>query len=317
MKKLLILGLSVLLFTACGNDTVAKETPTTETSTPVEETATEEVQATDEKPTNEEHKFLGLESEDVLSIDEVVNLFNSTFSGANIEQIELEYERDLAQYDVQGFSDTMEYELKLDATTGEILYQEEEQDNDREEILITENILTIEDIVDKAQANQPGISIESITLDMENGQPVTVPSSPTSPSSTVRDRRPCAPASRAAADSTAHTMAKSNADPCLRRLAGDMLTTTFVFGQVSPEFRAAVRTRSRASATAASPNPPMCMPGRPRPTSASTSTVVPSTPCSDTDNALPTVIYATSRNHSTASSPPTGATSTTSKRTSP
>lgn len=171
MKKLLILGLSVLLFTACGNDTVAKETPTTETSTPVEETATEEVQATDEKPTNEEHKFLGLESEDVLSIDEVVNLFNSTFSGANIEQIELEYERDLAQYDVQGFSDTMEYELKLDATTGEILYQEEEQDNDREEILITENILTIEDIVDKAQANQPGISIESITLDMENGQP--------------------------------------------------------------------------------------------------------------------------------------------------
>ncbi|CAB4837863.1 unannotated protein [freshwater metagenome] len=75
---------------------------------------------------------------------------------------------------------------------------------------------------------------------------------------------------------------KSNAEPLLGNHAGDSDTVTFLFGQTSPLFTSAARTRSFDSFKAASGNPRSMYPGKPSEISTSTSIRFPVSPVSET-----------------------------------
>ena len=95
----------------------------------------------------------------------------------------------------------------------------------------------------------------------------TSPSRESSPTMSTEDR---ISSSRIwLAPSMAHAMGRSNAVPCFRRDAGEMLIVILFAGRVNPEFLKAVRTLSLDSLTSVDRNPTISNTGRPSLTSAS------------------------------------------------
>ena len=93
------------------------------------------------------------------------------------------------------------------------------------------------------------------------------------------------------AASSAAAIARSNPDPRFGSHAGESEIVTRLFGQVSPEFIRAARTRSRDSESAASGNPNSVNPGSPIPISASTSITEPFNPISEIHFAIARLMH--------------------------
>ena len=106
----------------------------------------------------------------------------------------------------------------------------------------------------------------------------TLPSSPSSPTTTAPSTAPGG--TRPSPASTASAMARSKQDPCFGSAAGRRFTVIRRIGHRSPELTIAARTRSRASESAASGSPDSTRVGSPLARSASTSTRCPASPTS-------------------------------------
>ena len=89
----------------------------------------------------------------------------------------------------------------------------------------------------------------------------------------------------------AAAIAKSNPDPRFGSQAGESEIVTRLFGQISPEFIKAARTRSRDSESAASGRPNNVYPGSPIPISASTSITEPFNPISEIHFAIARLMH--------------------------
>lgn len=76
------------------------------------------------------------EKEFAISLDDAVAKFNETFTEEGIEISGVEFEEDDGKYvyDIKGFKENKEYEVKIDAETGDILGQEEEIDDDNDDL---------------------------------------------------------------------------------------------------------------------------------------------------------------------------------------
>lgn len=186
---------SIALLAACNDDTVDTspvETGEEEAGTLPENTEegtdTEETdQASQEDPTDEE---TGGESADTgniegdpdspgiqgiefsVSVFDAIDIFNQEFDTPYIEEIQFERDDGRYVYEFEGWDGEFDYEMDIDAETGEILSQETDSDSDEEDILDLEGIITPQEAMEIALEASGGDYVEEWQLELEDGYTV-------------------------------------------------------------------------------------------------------------------------------------------------
>lgn len=105
-----------------------------------------------------------------VTLEQATELFAQTFGeDVNISSIELDEEIRGYEYDISGWDGEQEYELSLDAHSGEIKKQDIEQDNDRDDIINFDNIITPREAMEIA-VNDTGVDfVEGWSLEEDDG----------------------------------------------------------------------------------------------------------------------------------------------------
>lgn len=108
------------------------------------------------------------------SLDDAIQTFNEEFNNPNIESIHFDEEDGRHTYDFEGFDDTNEYSLEIDAQSGEVLNreQESENDDDNDDVLNLEGIISPEEAMSIAAEEAGSGHVEEWELDVENGTTV-------------------------------------------------------------------------------------------------------------------------------------------------
>ena len=195
---------AVALLAACG-DGMNQETPTTDdpvedTQTPDEGTNEEAPQEeeTDQQETNLEETTDQTDQEAVdtsngilnvefpVSLDQALQTFYDTFGeDINIDEIEFEKDRGVYEYDISGWGDGNEYDLEINAETGEITEQSTERDDDQDYIIEFDNLISPQEAMQIA-ADDSGSDhitewsleeeqgVTAYEIDIENGDDITV-----------------------------------------------------------------------------------------------------------------------------------------------
>ena len=177
--KLGVLSFSaVALLAACANDD-AELTDNPVVEDPVTEEPTDNTNETDEatepeEPTNvmgSQDTSNGIyDVEFPVTLEQATELFAQTFGeDVNISSIELDEDIRGYEYDLSGWDGEQEYELSLDAHSGEIKKQDIEQDNDRDDIINFDNIITPREAMEIA-VNDTGVDfVEGWSLEEDDG----------------------------------------------------------------------------------------------------------------------------------------------------
>ena len=177
--KLGVLSLSaVALLAACANDD-AELTDNPVVEDPVTEEPTDNTNETDEatepeEPTNvmgSQDTSNGIyDVEFPVTLEQATELFAQTFGeDVNISSIELDEDIRGYEYDLSGWDGEQEYELSLDAHSGEIKKQDIEQDNDRDDIINFDNIITPREAMEIAVNDTGGDFVEGWSLEEDDG----------------------------------------------------------------------------------------------------------------------------------------------------
>lgn len=159
-------GLSALAFavvlSACGNENAnqAKD-DVKDAANNTEAAVTEEV---DKAKDNVEEKVDDLKSgieekEFAVSLDDAVAKFKETFTaeGIEINSLELDEDDGVYAYSIEGFDGEKEYQAKIDAESGEILGQEEvDDDKDNDKAIDFTKIIAPKEAMAKALENNKG-----------------------------------------------------------------------------------------------------------------------------------------------------------------
>ena len=161
------------VLTACGGENAQQaKDDAKDAANNTEAAVTEEVDKTKDKV---EEKIDDLKSgiedkEFAISLDDAVAKFKETFTeeGIEVSGVELDEDDGKYAYDIQGFKENTEYELKIDAESGDILDKEEvDDDNDDsdDDIAIDFiNIISPQEAMTKALENNKGY-VKSYELD--------------------------------------------------------------------------------------------------------------------------------------------------------
>ena len=177
--KLGVLSLSaVALLAACANDD-AELTDNPVVEDPVTEEPTDNTNETDEatepeEPTNvmgSQDTSNGIyDVEFPVTLEQATELFAQTFGeDVNISSIELDEDIRGYEYDISGWDGEQEYELSLDAQSGEIKEQDTETDNDRDDVINLDNIMTPREAMEIA-VNDTGVDfVEGWSLEEDDG----------------------------------------------------------------------------------------------------------------------------------------------------
>ncbi|MER2063180.1 MAG: PepSY domain-containing protein [Alkalibacterium sp.] len=191
---LLSLSAGVLLAACNGEDEptdmnpIEEETTETDDTEPIEEQPAEDTEdgtgesdVTDESETDATYDSAaqtdspGIEGMTFsITLDEAIDLFYETFGSedTNIEQIEFDDDNGRYLYEFDGWDGEFEYELDIDAETGEIVKQEQEQDSETDDILELEGIVTPNEAMDAALEASGSGYVEEWKLEVENGQTI-------------------------------------------------------------------------------------------------------------------------------------------------
>ncbi|NMB98461.1 MAG: hypothetical protein GYA02_17935 [Clostridiaceae bacterium] len=105
------------------------------------------------------------------SLEEAVNLFKGEFPDAILTSIEIDNEKGVWVYDLDGYSTENEYEMVINSENSEILRSHSEIDRDDDgdkEINIT-NTLSVQDVLDIAE-KESITNIENLKLENEVGK---------------------------------------------------------------------------------------------------------------------------------------------------
>lgn len=162
------------VLTACGGENAqqAKE-DVKDAANNTEAAVTEEINETkDDVEEKVDDLKTGIEEKEfAISLDDAVAKFKETFSeeGIEISGVELDEDDGKYAYDIQGFKENKEYEVKIDAETGDILAQEEEVDDDNDDLdddiaIDFVKIITPQEAMTKALENNTGY-VKSYELD--------------------------------------------------------------------------------------------------------------------------------------------------------
>lgn len=182
--KLGTLSLSaVALLAACGDDTTTDEPITDDPAVeePTDETPTEDTTADDtadvEDPGNvgpggSVDTSQGISNvEFPVTMEQAVQIFYDTFGeNINIDQIELDEDIRGYEYAISGWDDANEYDIDIDAHSGEIRDQETDADNDNDDDIINlENVMTPQEAMDIATADAGVDFVKEWTLEVDDG----------------------------------------------------------------------------------------------------------------------------------------------------
>lgn len=174
--KLGALSLSaVALLAACTDNKEPIDDPVE--NVPVVEEPTDDT-TQDDDATDKEEPAIGSQDtsngiydvEFPVTLEQATELFAQTFGeDVNISSIELDEEIRGYEYDISGWDGEQEYELSLDAHSGEIKKQNIEQDNDRDDIINFDNIITPREAMEIA-VNDTGVDfVEGWSLEEDDG----------------------------------------------------------------------------------------------------------------------------------------------------
>ena len=143
--KLAVLSMStLLLLAACGENTDTTLTPIepeTEESVETDESNTNTPVETDEEPTQTTKGIQDVDFE--VSLDDAVQRFMDTFPEAEgIDKVQFDVDDGRFEYELDGFNAGYEFELTIDAETGDILEQSTDDDDDHEVAIDFGNIIS-------------------------------------------------------------------------------------------------------------------------------------------------------------------------------
>lgn len=177
-KKLALLMASALILGACGNQGAKPAEETKEEVSQIEDTNTgvKEV-SDDDKDTSDKEKEkapeVAMNMEDAIKIFHEHNFGDASADSFNFDKIKVEIlDKDII-YEIEGFKDGKEYQLKIN-NNGKILEEEIEDDNDNKKLAIDlTKIISGVDAWEKALEGQAeDVKVKEYELKIEDGKTV-------------------------------------------------------------------------------------------------------------------------------------------------
>ncbi|SDK73514.1 PepSY domain-containing protein [Alkalibacterium thalassium] len=109
-----------------------------------------------------------------VSLDDAIDQFYETFGSEdiNISSIQFDYDDGRYLYEFEGWDGQYEYELDIDAETGEIVQQEQDDDVDSGDILDLEGIISPEEAMEAALDASGSGYVEEWGLEVEDGRTI-------------------------------------------------------------------------------------------------------------------------------------------------
>lgn len=181
LMKLGIVSMSAgLILAACDtddSDTTPMQEETTENTEPLEETPADdstgdngEGEVGEETPQTDSPGIENMEFS--ITLDNALEIFYETFGSEeiNIDQIDFDDDNGRYLYEISGWDGEFEYELDIDAETGEVVQQEQEQDTETNDILDLAGLITPSEAMEIALEASGAGYVEEWQLELENGQ---------------------------------------------------------------------------------------------------------------------------------------------------
>jgi len=181
---------AIALLAACGGGTEEEMPPmdnqTEETQSPEEESqeGTQDGDIQDEI-TDEATDGSGSEESSVdtsngilnvefpVTLDQATQSFYDTFNeNVNIDQVEFDEDDGTYEYQISGWDEENEYELDVNAETGDVVEQETDDDDDDEETIAFDNIISPQEAMQAAVDTADTEFVESWDLDVDDGTTV-------------------------------------------------------------------------------------------------------------------------------------------------
>lgn len=109
-----------------------------------------------------------------VSLDDAIDQFYETFGSEDISIEEIQLDRDNGRfvYEMDGWDGQNEYELDIDAETGDIVRQEQEADDETGDSLDLDGIITPLEAMESALDASGSGYVDEWTLEVENGRTV-------------------------------------------------------------------------------------------------------------------------------------------------
>lgn len=109
-----------------------------------------------------------------VSLDDAIDQFYETFGSEDINISEIQFNHDDGRYlyEFEGWDGQYEYELDIDAETGEIVQQEQDYDDDSGDILDLEGIISPEEAMEAALDASGSGYVEEWDLEVEDGRTI-------------------------------------------------------------------------------------------------------------------------------------------------
>lgn len=178
IKTWMLSGSTLLLLAACGaeqptpdaNTEPAEQIEETDQTQGSEDTTTDE--GTENSTSTGETTSQGIETRDFeYTLDDAVRIFFDTFPEAEgIDKVEFDVDDGRFEYEIDGFNATMEFELTVDAETGEIRDQSSENDDDTNTAINFDAIISPQEAMQIALDDAGAGYVKEWELDTDDGR---------------------------------------------------------------------------------------------------------------------------------------------------
>ncbi len=162
-KALSLIGLSGLVLAACGDNAETTDTtPATNDTTTETSSVTEDTGVVDNSTTA---------TEDILSLEEVVDIYTGEYPNAQIQKVDYDKDSGDWTYEITGVSENREYEVEINAVSGEII-KVDEDDVDDDAYLAFDTIITPEEAIEiaKTALAEEAAVLEGWELDVDDNR---------------------------------------------------------------------------------------------------------------------------------------------------
>lgn len=176
-KKIVTLAslLSIGVLASCSADDSVTPVPAPESDSASESGGTENTSESSEETTttNDDTAGSGPGIENMtfeISVYDAIDTYNETFPDTMIESIYFDEDDGRFEYEFDGFDSNNEYELTIDATTGDILDQEQDDDDDNDDDpLDLDGIIPPEEAFEVALNESGDGYVDDWELDVKSG----------------------------------------------------------------------------------------------------------------------------------------------------
>lgn len=184
IKRILLSSSTLLLLAACGTEETQQQPAPGEMEEPTEQVEdtgqadeTQETEQTETEETTDSTDTGGETSQGIenrefeYSLDDAVQIFFDTFPEADgIDQVEFDVDDGRFEYEIDGFNADTEFELTVDAESGEILEEKLEADDDDETAINFDNIISPQEAMQIALDDAEAGYVKEWDLEVDDGR---------------------------------------------------------------------------------------------------------------------------------------------------